>query len=326
MREGPGAPPAFDPDVAHALRTTDDVVTSLRPEGIAELRERAVPPSEYEITLGGSLALTRHLVPAGDAPGIALLLLRPRRRGARLPVLYHVHGGGLVVGSAADDLPALAGTAQDLGLAVASIEYRLAPEFPYPVPVEDVYRGLVWLMEHADALSLDPDRVIVGGISAGGGLAAATALLARDRGGPSLLGQLLVCPMLDDRNDSGSADQMAGVGAWDRVANETAWNAYLGADRDDVAIYASPARASDLSNLPPMFLDVGSAETFRDEVVAYAARSWACGGDAELHVWPGGAHGFDALAPDAEISRRARAARAEWLRRLLARSGAAALR
>ncbi|KDA06848.1 esterase [Microbacterium sp. CH12i] len=155
-------------------------------------------------------------------------------------------------------------------------------------------------------------------MSAGGGLAAGVAVLARDRQGPRMLGQMLICPMLDDRNDSDSGHQMTGQGAWDRTANETGWNLYLGdIQRDEVPIYASPARADDLSGLPPTFIDVGSAETFRDENIAYASRIWACGGDAELHLWPGGVHGFDALAPDAALSHDARQARVRWLTRLL---------
>jgi acetyl esterase/lipase len=160
----------------------------------------------------------------------------------------------------------------------------------------------------------------VAGGSAGGGLAAAVALLARDRGGPPLLAQLLMCPMLDDRNDTPSAQQMAGLGVWDRTSNETGWTALLGAARGgpDVSPYAAPARATDLSGLPPAFIDVGSAETFRDEAVTYASRIWQAGGVAELHVWPGGFHGFAALAPQAAVSREANNAQRSWLRRVLA--------
>lgn len=163
---------------------------------------------------------------------------------------------------------------------------------------------------------------MIGGVSAGGGLAAATALLARDRGGPELAGQLLLCPMLDDRNSTHSAVELDGRGLWDRTANNVGWAAYLG-DLRDVPAYAAPARATDLSGLPPAFLDVGTAETFRDEVVAYASRLWEAGGEAELHVWPGGFHGFDALVPEARLSRAARAARLSWLQRLLSRRPAA---
>lgn len=125
--------------------------------------------------------------------------------------------------------------------------------------------------------------------------------------------------MLDDRNDTVSGHQMAGVGLWDRTANETGWTALLGERRGgpDVSPYAAPARATDLSGLPPAFLDVGSSETFRDEVVDYALRIWQSGGVTELHVWPGGFHGFDGLAPRAAVSQAARTAQPGWLRRLL---------
>ena len=236
-------------------------------------------------------------------------------------MIYHVHGGGLVVGTAYDVLPSLAPLALQVGAAIASVEYRLAPEHRYPAAVEDVYRGLEWLAANAASLDLAPDPIIIVGVVAGGGLAAAAALLARDRGRPRLLGQMLICPMLDDRNDSESGWQMVGVGAWDRTANETGWAAYLGdTPRADVPIYAAPGRATDLSGLPPTFIDVGSAETFRDEDIDYAVRIWRAGGDAELHVWPGGAHGFDALVPEAELSRDAKAARARWPKRLLERA------
>jgi acetyl esterase/lipase len=173
---------------------------------------------------------------------------------------------------------------------------------------------------HAAELGVDPARVIVGGASAGGGLAAAVALLARDRGAPALLGQLLLCPMLDDRNETPSSWQMAGQGIWDRAANEVGWTALLGDARGgpDVSPYAAPARATDLSGLPPAFIDVGSAETFRDEDVAYASRIWQAGGSAELHVWPGGFHGFAGAVPQAAVSRAAVAAQRDWLGRLLA--------
>ena len=160
----------------------------------------------------------------------------------------------------------------------------------------------------------------IAGASAGGGLAAAVTLLARDRGGPALIGQLLMCPMLDDRNDTVSARQMAGLGVWDSTSNETGWTALLGDARGgpDVSPYGAPARATDLSGLPPTFIDVGSAETFRDEDVTYASRIWQAGGVAELHVWPGGYHGYFLFAPHAQVSQETLAARVQWLRRLLA--------
>jgi acetyl esterase/lipase len=311
-------PPPFDPDVAHALNTRTDIVTTLQAEQIDGLRAGIARPSEAEMTGDGAFTLTQHLVPVPDGHEVLAIVLRPRDVVGPLPVLYHVHGGGLVVGTPYEDLPALVPIAEQVGCAIVAVDYRLAPEDPYPAPLDDVYAVLSWVSEAGSGLGLDAERVVIGGVSAGGGLAAAATLLARDRGGPRLIGQLLACPMLDDRNDSLSAKQMAGIGAWDRTANRTGWDAYLGTDRADAPIYASPARAEDLSGLPPMFIDVGSAETFRDEVLAFASRFWACGGDGELHVWAGGAHGFDALVPDAPISRRAVAARVAWLERVMA--------
>lgn len=130
---------------------------------------------------------------------------------------------------------------------------------------------------------------------------------------------MLLYPMLDDRNDSVSAHQMRGAGVWDRVSNDTGWGALLQGRQGTVGVspYAAPARARDLSGLPPVFLDVGSAETFRDEVVAFASRMWSAGGHAELHVWPGACHAFDELAPEASVSRSAVAQRLPWLLRVL---------
>lgn len=143
--------------------------------------------------------------------------------------------------------------------------------------------------------------------------------MARDRGGPRLVGQLLMCPMLDDRNLTASSQQYDGVGVWDRTSNKTGWDALLGAGHEDreVSPYAAPGRVEDLGGLPPAFIDVGSAEVFRDEDVAYASRIWAAGGQAELHVWAGGFHGFQLMGGQAAVAVSARAAVDDWLRRIL---------
>ncbi|WP_373041056.1 alpha/beta hydrolase [Streptomyces sp. NRRL S-448] len=212
---------------------------------------------------------------------------RPAGTTGPLPLLYDVHGGGMVMGNAPSVLPQLLREwALPLGLAVISVEYGLAPRAQYPEPVEDCDAGLVWAAGHAAELGIDADRTVIGGKRAGGGLAAALALLTRDRGGPAPIGQLLLCPMLDDRNTTFSSHQMAGIDIWDRTSNTTAWPALLG-DRPgaaDLPPYAAPARATDLSGLPPAYIDVGSSETFRDEDVAYADAIWRAGGQAELHV------------------------------------------
>jgi acetyl esterase/lipase len=278
----------------------------------------AVETSLEDLERDGAYTVTERLVPGPEgAPDVLLVVCLPVGAIGPVPGIYFTHGGGMVLGDSRTGLPEALDLALGVRAAVVSVEYRLAPEHPHPAPVEDCYAGLLWLAEHAGELGVDPGRLIVAGPSAGGGLAAALALMSRDRGGPALAGQLLGCPMLDDRNDTPSSRQMAGLGVWDQTANDTGWTALLGPDRTNVSPYASPSRATDLSNLPPAFIDVGSAETFRDEDIAYAAAIWQAGGRAELHVWPGGFHGFDIMAPHAALSQEARTARLNWLRRTL---------
>ncbi|WP_259470977.1 alpha/beta hydrolase [Streptomyces sp. 1114.5] len=340
-----GVPP-LDPQVGAAVAAAGERARAvLTPEGLTAWQERdaaARPrPTLERLRDGGRFEVTELHVPRadgvadgasvvgdGDAGGSAdsgeVTLVSARPAGVRepLPLLYYLHGGGMVTGNAWSVLPRLLRTwALPLGLAVVSVEYRLAPRTRFPGAVEDCYAGLSWVFEHADALGVDARRVVVGGKSAGGGLAAALALLVRDRGGPAPAGQLLLSPMLDDRGDTFSSHQLAGHDTWDRTSNATAWQALLG-DRygaADLSPYAAPARATDLSGLPAAYVEVGSAETFRDEAVAYADAIWRAGGDAELHVWPGACHGFDTLAPDAALSQDAQEARTRWLRRVLHR-------
>ncbi|MFE6868139.1 alpha/beta hydrolase [Kitasatospora sp. NPDC057692] len=315
-------PPPFDPELRAALTAAGaGAWQPVTPEGLAawQARDAAVRPRPTVEALreGG-----RFEVAELDARGVRLVSARPAGAGGALPLLYYLHGGGLITGNAWSVLPRLLRElAEPLGLAVVSAEYRLAPAARYPDAVEDCYAGLQWTTAHAERLGVDAGRIVVGGKSAGGGLAAALALLTRDRDGPVPAGQLLLSPMLDDRNDTFSAHQLAGHDTWDRTSNATAWQAALGERRGapDLPPYAAPARAADLSGLPPAYVEVGSAETFRDEAVAYADALWRAGGEAELHVWPGAFHGFDTFAPGAALSRDAREARIRWLRRILAR-------
>ena len=319
----PSRPP-FDPELVPALvQINTELPPGVTPDMIPAMRERNVrqaPGKETDMTLGGAFTEHAYTAPGPDGHGVPLLVWRPREMTATTGALYWIHGGGMIGGiHRGAEIPSLLAYAHESDLVVVSVDYRLAPENPHPTPIEDCYTGLTWLHESAVDLGVDPGRVVVGGASAGGGLAAALALLARDRGGPAIRAQLLLYPMLDDRNDSVSAHQMTGVGVWDRTSNDTGWGCLLqgGQGGPDVSPYAAPARAEDLSNLPPAFLDVGSAETFRDEVVEYASRIWKAGGQAELHVWPGGYHAFDSIVEDAALSRCAQAQRLPWLRRVL---------
>ncbi|WP_433502899.1 alpha/beta hydrolase [Pseudonocardia halophobica] len=279
-------------------------------------------PTDEALARGGAYRIEERRVPGpAGAPDLTLLICTPRNLKAPAPAIYHTHGGGMISGNRRSSTDSMLDLAEPHGMIVVSVEYRLAPEHPDPAPIEDVYAGLVWTAGHADELGMDPERIVIAGASAGGGLTAGLGLLSRDRGGPAVFGQLLACPMIDDRNDTVSSLQMKGLGVWDHVANQTGWDSLLGSRRGgpDVSPYAAAARATELSGLPPTFVDVGSAETFRDEAVAYASRIWAAGGRAELHVWPGGFHGFDNLAPDAAVSRAVRKARQDWIGRLLTR-------
>ncbi|MBX6767027.1 MAG: alpha/beta hydrolase [Actinomadura rubrobrunea] len=320
-----GPPPPFDPELEPGRAVMREELSRLTTlEAIPECRERRPQPpvTDEDLRWGGAFEVEERAVPGPPgAPDVTLVICRPVKAAAPCPAIYYIHGGGMIMGDHRAGLPDMAlPAAAELGMAVVSVDYRLAPEHPHPAPVEDCYAGLVWTHEHAAELGVDPARIIIAGTSAGGGLTAAVALMARDRGGPPLLAQMLLCPMLDDRNDTPSMLQMEGRDTWDRTANHVGWTALLGDARGgpDVSPYAAPARAADLSGLPPAFVDVGSGESFRDEDVAYAVRLWQAGVQAELHVWPGGFHGFDAVVPHARLSQDAREARLRWLRRILA--------
>lgn len=212
--------------------------------------------------------------------------------------------------------------ARAAGAVVVSVGYRLAPQHPDPTPAEDCWAGLDWTVGHAAELGIDAGRIVLAGHSAGAGLAAGVALRARDEGAPALLGQMLMCPMLDDRERTPSSAALDEEGVWDRTSNRVGWTALLGERRGgtDVSPYTAPARAGDFAGLAPAYVDVGAVETFRDEAVEFAGRIWLDGGDAELHVWPGAYHCFEIVAPTAALTRRALAARAEWMARILATS------
>jgi len=315
-------PVPFDPELVPALEALP-YEPPLAPDTIDHVRQTlrdTNPTLEAVITsLGVDIDAEEHLAPGPEgAPDVALTVLRPRGRGSGAAV-FNIHGGGMVMDDRHADHERLVPLVDALGVTAVTVEYRLAPEHPHPAPVEDCYAGLVWTIEHAAELGFDPARLVVMGGSAGGGLAAGVSLLARDRGGPRIAGQMLLCPMLDDRERTASAHQYEAVGTWQGPNNRFGWESLLqdAVGGPDVLAYAAPARAVDLTRLPPAFVEVGAAELFRDEDVEYASRIWAVGGQAELHVWAGGYHGFERIAPDAAVSRAALDARESWLRRIL---------
>ena len=315
------AGPPFDPELDAVLTAlAANVPPSITPAMID--RFRSIPPDPTVgglVTQVGAVHDQRTISGFADAD-IDVSVFHPAQPGRAGPGILYLHGGGMIFGNRFGGVGAYLPFVASHGAVVVAVEYRLAPEHPDPIPLEDCFAALAWAVANARDLGIDPDRLIVAGQSAGAGLAAGVALLARDRGGPAIAAQLLVSPMLDDRNDTTSARQIDGVGVWDRTSNETGWTALLGARRggDAVADASVPGRAADLGGLPPAFLSVGSGEVFRDETVAYASRIWASGGVAELHVWPGGFHGFENFAPAAALTRAAIAARESWLTRILA--------
>jgi acetyl esterase/lipase len=313
--------PPFDPEFIPFLSAMDErgrfhLTTAMLPQ----MRQLDMTEAQLDEGLHArglerrSIAVPGHL---GDP--IALAVVQRIGRTGPAACAYAIHGGGMVFGHHLGNLDSYDEWLLVHDVVLVSPDYRLAPEYPDPHPVEDCYAGLVWTAEHADELGIDAERIVLVGQSAGAGLAAGTALLARDRRGPSVIGQVLVSPMLDDRDATVSAHQFDGVGVADREMTGFGWDALLGDRRGggDVSVSAAPARATDLAGLPPSYVDCGSAEVFRDEAVAYASALWAAGVQAELHVLPGAFHGSTSMVPEAVLSQRAVRALREWTGRLL---------
>lgn len=252
---------------------------------------------------------------AEGAPDVAMRVHRPAAAVGALPCIVWMHGGGLVLGNEEQDDPRFDRWCVRHNMMAVSIGYRLAPETPFPGPIEDCYVGLRYVGDHSAELGVDVDRIGIGGASAGGGLAAALALLARDRGGPTITSQLLIYPMIDDRQitESSSWD----VPIWPPSSNAFGWTSYLGDTKgsENVSPYAAAARAENLSDLPPAIIVVGALDGFVDENIDYARRLNHAGVPVEFHLYPGAPHGFDALLPHSAVSRRAKADIGQWVDR-----------
>jgi len=248
-----------------------------------------------------------HYAPGRDgAPDVMVRIYQPETRPDTLPALLWIHGGGYVLGDVqGDDLNAK-GMALALNCVVASVEYRLAPEHPFPAPLEDCYTALKWVADNVDQFGVNPTRIAIGGASAGGGLAAGLGLLARDRGEVNVCYQLLIYPMIDDSNVAQAGPDIPDTVLWTRASNLVGWRSYLQQEpgSNGISAYAAASRAEDVSGLPPTYIGVGTPDLFRDEDIAYAQRLMNAGVPTELHVYADGFHGFDAFAPEADVAQR----------------------
>ncbi len=280
-----------------AMGQLRDLVPAYEPTNPIEVRDTTVPG------------------PSG-APDVPVRVYTPGQRQGSVPGLLYIHGGGFVLGDLEMVDARMQLTVDELGIVIVSVDYRLAPEHPFPAPVEDCYAALTWVAAKAAELGIDPARLGIAGSSAGGGLAAGVALLARDRGGPALRFQCLDVPELDDRLDTPSMLAYHDTPLWNRPSAVFSWTSYLGTEPGgtDVSPYAAPARAADLSGLPPAFVTVCQFDPLRDEGIAYAQRLMHAGVLTELHHYPGTFHG-SAMVEGAAITRRMLADELAALRR-----------
>ena len=326
-----------------ALNEGRDVFDSADPETIGPLQKylellggemsfRDIPSTREQVAAVGAIARANLPevvgVDASDrraqgfdgGPEVVVRVYTPSKTSNALPGLLWIHGGGYVMGDVEQDDFRARNLARDCGCVVVSVEYRLAPEHPYPAPLHDCYAALVWMAANAAELGVDRTRIAIGGASAGGGLAAGLALFARDRGEVPVAYQLLIYPMIDDCNVEPASAELADTLVWSRESNLIGWRSYLGAEPGGAGVpgYAAASRAQDLAGLPPAFISVGSIDLFVRENIDYAQRLLAAGVPTELHVYPDGYHGFDSFAPSSRLAARFAADRDDALRRAFA--------
>ena len=267
-----------------------------------------------EVPANPNIAVSNHVAP-GPAGEIAVRIYSPKKVSQPAAGLIYIHGGGMIMGGLDGEDATCQMMAERLGAVVVSVDYRKAPENPSPAAPEDCYAAASWVFDNAKELSLDASNIGIYGQSAGGGLAIAVALMARDRGGPKFSFLAPIYPMIDDRNTSESSKLVTDVGIWDRAGSIEAWGWYLGGKAADQ--YAAPARAEDLSGLPPTYIDVGELDMFRDEDMDFAKRLAEAGVQVEFHLWPGAYHASEIFAPEATLSKTIWETRIRGLRRLI---------
>ena len=274
-------------------------------------------PLTAPVELSDEVERTEHVV--SEDPRVVVRVHRPKGATGALPCVYSIHGGGYIIGSYEMDDAKFDVWCRQHNIVGVSVEYRLAPETPYPGPLEDCYAGLKWTYDRAGEIGVDPNKIGITGVSAGGGLCAGLALLARDRGEVPVQFQLLDCPMIDDRQETPSS-QLEGLIVWSKASNTFGWRSYLGDlyGTADIPPYAAAARATDLTGLPEAYVCVGGADGFRSEDVIYAMRLYDAGVPTELHVYPGAPHGV-AIWTETDVAQRYNRDQEDWLARQLER-------
>jgi acetyl esterase/lipase len=305
-----------DPELAVALAQFpqmdiwSDLPLSRKLIAQARLGLMAALPAIENVTSTDYRVPSMAVLGASAAPEVSVRVYRPEDQTQRLPALLWIHGGGYCLGSMEQDDYLVRQMVKEVGCAVVSVDYRLAPEHPFPAPLDDCYSALCWLFSNTEQLKVDGSRIGIGGISAGAGLAAGLALLARDQGEVLPIFQALLCPMIDDRSITPSSHSITDERVWNRNSNIKGWQAYLGPDMSGGAetpsAYAAPSRAEDLTGLPKAYIAVGSVDAFVDENTDYAERLNAAGVDTQFEIFPGGFHAFEFTVPGADISRLAR--------------------
>lgn len=319
MSEHPVTPAyKFDPELAEiAALAVNPAPTD--PVAAREQMVAMMASLQLDVDVSG-LDIEDRVIPGPpDAPDVTVRVYSPKTRTAdAVPAVLYIHGGGFFLGSIDTEHGGSARLADELGVVVVSVEYRLAPEDPFPAGLEDCYAALVWLHDQADALGVDTERVAINGGSAGGGLAAGLALLARDRGGPAICFQYLGIPELDDRLETPSMQQFHDTPMWARPSAVKSWEWYLGDayGSDDVSPYAAPARATDVAGLPPAYISTMEFDPLRDEGIHYALKLMEAGVQVELHSFPGTFHG-SAMVTHAAVTKREGVERFVVLRRAL---------
>ncbi|KAJ5383585.1 Alpha/beta hydrolase fold-3 [Penicillium concentricum] len=310
--------PPYDPAILVALKAFENAGFG----SLDEIRAQAIGSAETVLEKFPNLGHTEHTLPTiNDSTGhmVTLSVFKSASStNTSRPAVYIVHGGGQIAGNRFTTLPAVLEYFEPLDIVAVTVEYRLAPEHPAPAALDDAYAGLIWTADNAAKLGIDPTKIMVLGGSGGAPIAAGCALLAHRNQSPKLRAQMLLTPMIDDRGETVSAKQYENVGPWCGATNLMAWDWVLGSARGgpDVSELVAPARATDLTGLPPTFIDAGEAEVFRDEAVAYASKLWKFGVSAELHVWKGAFHGFDLMSGDSPVARSAVAAKISWIKRV----------